>query len=310
MKISKSCWVRLLPDIYVLTVIAARSFPATNYLSTWFPGRPARSCNVDEFAIIRCLPRLPRYRFLHDVSNEEVRKALFQIHPDKSHAPDGMTPGFFQKYWDVVGQDIVSRVREFFNPCSLLNGLSQTNIVLISKKKHSVTIGDLRPISLCDVLHKMISKKHKGKEGYIALKLDLSKAYDRIDWSFLCTMMLKIRFDPQLVALILAIIYLVWYMVVNGGWARILIGFGRDTDILNTPLLPDDTHPYVLPTHLGLEHNKVQSLMIVDRLEWDTEVLSDLFDSRDYELILNVPLSSSNGFDNWFWAKDTLVFTL
>ncbi|XP_030504129.2 uncharacterized protein LOC115719286 [Cannabis sativa] len=160
---------------------------------------------------------IPGYRFLHDVSNEEVRKALFQIHPDKSHAPDGMTPGFFQKYWDVVGQDIVSRVREFFNPCSLLNGLSQTNIVLISKKKHSVTIGDLRPISLCDVLHKMISKKHKGKEGYIALKLDLSKAYDRIDWSFLCTMMLKIRFDPQLVALILAIIYLVWYMVVNGG---------------------------------------------------------------------------------------------
>uniref|UniRef100_A0A803NLR5 RNase H type-1 domain-containing protein n=1 Tax=Cannabis sativa TaxID=3483 RepID=A0A803NLR5_CANSA len=39
---------------------------------------------------------------LQPVTFEEVRKALFQMHPDKSPRPDGMTPGSFQRCWSVV----------------------------------------------------------------------------------------------------------------------------------------------------------------------------------------------------------------
>lgn len=31
------------------------------------------------------------------VTGEEVRKALFQMHPDKAPGPDGMTPAFFKR---------------------------------------------------------------------------------------------------------------------------------------------------------------------------------------------------------------------
>lgn len=39
---------------------------------------------------------------LRYVTMEEVKFALFQMHPDKSSGQDGMTPGFFQKHWSIV----------------------------------------------------------------------------------------------------------------------------------------------------------------------------------------------------------------
>ncbi|XP_062100635.1 uncharacterized protein LOC133806561 [Humulus lupulus] len=35
------------------------------------------------------------------ISEEEVKDALFQMHPDKSPDPDGMTPTFYQKFWRI-----------------------------------------------------------------------------------------------------------------------------------------------------------------------------------------------------------------
>uniref|UniRef100_A0A803PW48 Reverse transcriptase domain-containing protein n=1 Tax=Cannabis sativa TaxID=3483 RepID=A0A803PW48_CANSA len=46
---------------------------------------------------------------LRPIEADEVRKALFQMHLDKSPGPDGMTPGFYQKCWDMVGGDVVTQ---------------------------------------------------------------------------------------------------------------------------------------------------------------------------------------------------------
>lgn len=35
---------------------------------------------------------------LKEVTGDEVKEALFQMHPDKAPGPDGMTPAFFQKH--------------------------------------------------------------------------------------------------------------------------------------------------------------------------------------------------------------------
>lgn len=48
-----------------------------------------------------------------------------------------------------------------------------------------------------------LEKKKKGKEGYLGLKLDMSKAYDRVEWQFLEQMMLKTGFSLRYVGLIM-----------------------------------------------------------------------------------------------------------
>lgn len=93
-----------------------------------------------------------------EITEEEVRPALFQMHPDKAPGPNGMTPAFHQKHWSVVGKDVIKLVRNFFHNRVLPQGLNKTHMVLIPKKKNPVKIGDLRPIALCNVLMKIITK--------------------------------------------------------------------------------------------------------------------------------------------------------
>lgn len=54
-----------------------------------------------------------------------------------------------------------------------------------------------------DSIHVMMKKK-KGKKGLCAVKLDMHKAYDHIEWAYLEKIMLKMGFAPRWVELIMA----------------------------------------------------------------------------------------------------------
>lgn len=60
-------------------------------------------------------------------------------------------------------------------------------------------------------------RKRRGKDVYMALKLDMSKAYDRIEWPFLEGMMTRMGFAEEFVQLIMKCVTIVTYRFrVNG----------------------------------------------------------------------------------------------
>lgn len=119
---------------------------------------------------------------------------------------------------------------------------------------------ELRPISLCNVIYKVISKvlsnriksiidslishslsafipgrlitdnvmiphelmhfmkrKTNGKQGWMTLKVDMSKTYDRVEWEFLKAVLEKMGFDRRVVKLYMACISSVNYQIAHAG---------------------------------------------------------------------------------------------
>lgn len=70
----------------------------------------------------------------------------------------GFNGTFYQHYWITVGSAIVCEVKFFFETGILQKEWNHTNLCLIPKIKKSVTVKDFRPISLCNVIYKIISK--------------------------------------------------------------------------------------------------------------------------------------------------------
>jgi hypothetical protein len=132
---------------------------------------------------------------------------------------------FYKEYWDIVGDEVVTEVLKVLDGSPMPDKWNDTTVVLIPKVRKLEYIKDLRPISLCNVIYKLISKvlanrlkrilpevvsqsqsvfvpgqlitdniliayeatyylkhKKKGSLGYATIKLDMSKAYDRVEW--------------------------------------------------------------------------------------------------------------------------------
>ena len=93
-----------------------------------------------------------------EFSVDEVKMALFQIGPTKAPRPDGMNAHFYKKFWHIVGIDVTHAVLDFLNNGNMLTDINYTHIVLIPKIKSLEKMSDYRPISLCNVIYKIISK--------------------------------------------------------------------------------------------------------------------------------------------------------
>ncbi|OMO64558.1 hypothetical protein CCACVL1_21676 [Corchorus capsularis] len=100
-------------------------------------------------------------------TRREIWEALKQMNPTKAPGPNGMTAMFYQKYWDIVGNEV------------LANRLKQILPDIISENQSAFVPGRLifdNALVAYETVHKLKSKKC-GKEGYMALKLDMRLSY-------------------------------------------------------------------------------------------------------------------------------------
>ncbi|CAN1221817.1 LINE-1 retrotransposable element ORF2 protein [Linum grandiflorum] len=172
-------------------------------------------------------------------SDRDIRKAVFSIGTSKSPGSDGFTAGFYQHFWPLIGPDICAGIRAFFHSSRMLRSINHTWLSLIPKVSSATSMTQVRPIGLCQMLYKIISKllaarlatilpsiisptqngfvphraisdnvivahevmhylkrKKTGKKYFMALKLDMEKAYDRIEWCYLFSLLIKLGFSP------------------------------------------------------------------------------------------------------------------
>ena len=89
---------------------------------------------------------------------KEIWETLRAMRRNASPGPDGFNVAFYIGAWDWIGDDIVKVVRDFYEKGTLPAHLNDTQITLIPKKLVSLVPADFRPISLCNVIYKIIAK--------------------------------------------------------------------------------------------------------------------------------------------------------
>jgi len=88
----------------------------------------------------------------------EIKTAVFDINPNKTPGPDGFGAGFFQKYWQLVSDEFVHFIKDFFSHGKLLKEINHTFITLIPKNAQLQLTSHFRPISLCSTIYKTIAE--------------------------------------------------------------------------------------------------------------------------------------------------------
>lgn len=128
----------------------------------YYNGIFSKDNNSDEkLTLDGAFPEIPDHNwseFNATCSREEIPKAVFDMAPFKAPGPDGLGACFYQKTWNTTGETIVKEVKQFFETGSLDIGLNETSIVLIPKVTSPENVKQFRPISLCNVPYKIITK--------------------------------------------------------------------------------------------------------------------------------------------------------
>jgi hypothetical protein len=69
-------------------------------------------------------------------AQEEVKKALFQMFPTKAPGPDGFPTHFFQRHWDICGEEITKAVLDIISGIESAESIKDIILVLIPKVKN------------------------------------------------------------------------------------------------------------------------------------------------------------------------------
>jgi len=198
-------------------------------------------------------------KLLEKVTEDELKETLSSFQKDKSPGPDGWTIEFFQELYDFLGKDILRVVEDSRQSGRIPASMNSTFIALIPKTDNPTSLEEFRPISLCNCIYKIISKiiarRIKGilssnismeqfgflkgrqiheaigvaQEGLhsmkkmkvkgAVLKIDLSKAYDKVSWLFLRLLLTHLGFHINVIRWIMSCITTVSFSILINGSA-------------------------------------------------------------------------------------------
>jgi hypothetical protein len=160
-RIHKHIWDLIDDDGNQVKGQADLKLAATKYFGKFYKAR-GDLFNPQKIEVTELYPRMVQPEdtdfLMKPVTVEEIKNVLNKFQRDKSPGPDGWTVEFFTYFFDLVSDDLVQMVEESRLFGNIPGCLNSTFLALIPKENNPTTFGDYRPISLCNLCYKLISK--------------------------------------------------------------------------------------------------------------------------------------------------------
>lgn len=213
-----------------------------------------------------------------EIEEEEIRRAIWNLHPNKAPGPNGFPICFYRVFWGLIKKDLIKMIRWIQRNGKIGGYTNATFLALILKENHPTSFSRFRPISLCNSSYKILSKllashlkpflpslisENQGdflpnmqitdsillvqeaihsslsrKEKGFILKLDLANTFDKVRHSFLIAILKNMGFGSPFISLITACI--------SGPWISPLIN-GRPGEESNLGMEPRTSITHSLP---------------------------------------------------------------
>jgi hypothetical protein len=192
-----------------------------------------------------------------EVTEVELKETLQSFQKDKSPGPDGWTIEFYMGFFYLIGADLLKVIEESRINGRIHSPLNTTFIALIPKVDDPQSFDDFRPISLCNCIYKIIAKiiarrlkpllsesiskeqfgflegrqiheaigvaqeglhslKTSREKGTI-IKIDLSKSFDRVNWSYIRLLLTHLGFEVPFIKWTMACFTSVSFVVLING---------------------------------------------------------------------------------------------
>jgi Reverse transcriptase (RNA-dependent DNA polymerase) len=91
-------------------------------------------------------------------SLQEIKNVVFALGPDRASGPDGINARAIQSLRPHWEQSIVNEVFRFFHTAQMNSSIAKSNMILVPKGSDPKLASDFIPISVCNVMYKVISK--------------------------------------------------------------------------------------------------------------------------------------------------------
>ncbi|XP_019161968.1 PREDICTED: uncharacterized protein LOC109158506 [Ipomoea nil] len=156
---------------------------------------------------------------------EEVKEVVMQMSSTSAAGPDGFSGAFYKACWDIIQDDVFAMVRSFFAGRDFTSSKVVTKLMVVrmamilprvlSPQQSGFVAGRsiMDNVLLASEMCYGLSRQNKD----IVLKLDMAKAYDRVSWFFLTSVMRRLGFSEVWIDMVFRAVSNVWYSVIVNG---------------------------------------------------------------------------------------------
>lgn len=101
-------------------------------------------------------------------TEEEVKEAIFSSYAEGAPGPDGLSFILYQKFWDILKDDLMSIFDDFHRSVLDLYKLNFALLTLIPKVEEAKSMKNFRPISLLNYSFKIFPKVLTLRSGKVS----------------------------------------------------------------------------------------------------------------------------------------------